>query len=105
LRPGNSPQVFIRYASSMLGAEGKQVVFEGIAHFVLRDGRIARYCEVFDRGLALVQQGFAAERIKRVLEKSRGPAERHAGMPGPPRAIRGRDAADVIRMTWIGIWI
>jgi hypothetical protein len=58
------------YLSAMPGAEGKPVVFEGIGHFVFRDGRIARYCEVFDRGLALVQQGFAAERIKRVLEKA-----------------------------------
>ena len=58
------------YLSAMPGAQGKPVVFEGIGHFLLRDGRIARYCEVFDRGLALAQQGFAAERIKRVLEKA-----------------------------------
>jgi hypothetical protein len=58
------------YLSAMPGAEGKPVVFEGIGHFVLRDGRIARYSEVFDRGLALVQQDFAADRIKRVLEKA-----------------------------------
>jgi SnoaL-like domain len=58
------------YLSAMPGAQGKPVVFEGIAHFVFRDGRIARYCEVFDRGVALAQQGFAAERIKRVLEKA-----------------------------------
>ena len=58
------------YLSAMPGAEGKPVVFEGIGHFVLRDGRITRYSEVFDRGLALAQQGFAAERIKRVLEKA-----------------------------------
>ena len=58
------------YLSAMPGAQGKPVVFEGIGHFVLRDGRIARYCEVFDRGVALAQQGFAAERIKRVLEKA-----------------------------------
>jgi hypothetical protein len=57
------------YLSAMPGAQGKPVVFEGIGHFVLRDGRIARYSEVFDRGVALAQQGFAAERIKRVLEK------------------------------------
>jgi hypothetical protein len=66
------------YRSAMPGAEGKPVVFEGIGHFVLRDGRIARYCEVFDRGLALAQQGFAAERIKRVLEKA---AARQNGTP------------------------
>ena len=58
------------YLSAMPGAEGKPVVFEGIGHFALRDGRVSRYSEVFDRGLALAQQGFAAERIKRVLEKA-----------------------------------
>jgi|HubBroStandDraft_6_1064221.scaffolds.fasta_scaffold385295_2 hypothetical protein len=58
------------YRSKVAGAEGKPVAFEGIGHFALRDGRIARYCEVFDRGLALAQQGFAPERIKRVVEKA-----------------------------------
>ena len=58
------------YRSKMPGAEGRPVAFEGIAHFTLRDGRIARYREVFDRGVALTQQGFAAERIKRVVEKA-----------------------------------
>jgi hypothetical protein len=60
------------YASKMPGAEGKPVVFEGMAHFALRDGLIARYSEIFDRGLALVQQDFAADRIKRVLVKAAG---------------------------------
>jgi ketosteroid isomerase-like protein len=58
------------YRSKMPGAEGKPVVFEGIAHFAFRDGKFARYGEAFDRGVALAQQGFAAERIKRVLEKA-----------------------------------
>ena len=57
------------YASGMPGAEGKPVVFEGIAHFVFHDGAIARYEESFDRGMALAQQDFAAERIKKVLVK------------------------------------
>ena len=57
------------YASSMPGAEGKPVVFEGISHFVFGDGLIARYEESFDRGLALAQQDFAADRIKKVLLK------------------------------------
>ena len=57
------------YASGMPDAEGKPVVFEGIAHFVFRDGAIARYSESFDRGMALAQQDFAAERIKKVLRK------------------------------------
>ena len=57
------------YASGKAGAEGKPVVFEGISHFVFRDGLIARYEESFDRGMALAQQDFAAERIKKVLLK------------------------------------
>ena len=57
------------YASGMPGAEGKPVVFEGISFFELRDGLIARYAEVFDRGMALAQQDFAPERIKKVLLK------------------------------------
>jgi hypothetical protein len=57
------------YASKMPGAEGKPVMFEGTSHFVLENGQIARYSEVFDRGMALAQQDFAPERIKRVLVK------------------------------------
>jgi len=57
------------YASGMPGAEGKPVVFEGISFFQFRAGLIARYSESFDRGMALAQQDFAAERIKKVLVK------------------------------------
>ena len=58
------------YVSKVPGAEGKPVVFEGTGFFTLRDGKIARYSEVFDRGIALVQQDFAAERLKKVLAKA-----------------------------------
>lgn len=82
------------YLSAMPGAEGKPVVFEGIGHFVFRDGRIAHYCEVFDRGLALAQQGFAAERIRRVLEKAAArqndTAECQAHLSRLASATRGR---------------
>jgi SnoaL-like domain len=57
------------YASRMPGAEGRPVVFEGIGFFQFRDGLIARYAESFDRGMALAQQDFAPERIKKVLLK------------------------------------
>ena len=57
------------YASGMPGAAGKPVVFEGTSHFIFRDGLIARYEENFDRGMALAQQDFAPERIKKVLLK------------------------------------
>jgi hypothetical protein len=58
------------YASRMKGAEGKPVVFEGTAFFTFADGKIAHYREVFDRGVALVQQDFDAERLKKVLAKT-----------------------------------
>jgi hypothetical protein len=58
------------YTSRMAGSEGKPVLFEGIGFFQLRDGLIERYSEVLDRGVALVQQDFAAERIRKVLLKT-----------------------------------
>jgi hypothetical protein len=58
------------YVSKVPGAEGKPVVFEGTSFFRLRDGLIAHYSEVFDRGIALAQQDFAAERIKKVVAKA-----------------------------------
>jgi ketosteroid isomerase-like protein len=57
------------YASKMPGAEGKPVVFEGIALFEFRGDRIARYSEAFDRAVAFVQQDFPAERLKKILVK------------------------------------
>jgi limonene-1,2-epoxide hydrolase len=58
------------YASKMPDAEGKPVVFEGTSLFEFRSERIARYSEAFDRGVALVQQDFPAERLKKILHKT-----------------------------------
>ena len=58
------------YVSRMAGSEGRPVLFEGMSRFTLASGFIRRYSEVFDRGVALVQQDFAAERIKRILQKT-----------------------------------
>jgi hypothetical protein len=57
------------YVSRMAGSEGRAVLFTGMSRFDLSGGLIHRYSEVFDRGVALVQQEFAAERIKRILQK------------------------------------
>ena len=73
------------YASLLPEAAGRAVFFEGMSCFHLRGGLIAHYHEAFDRGLALVQLDFPAERIKRVLERAavaqnRSPeARRHLG--------------------------
>ena len=53
------------YTSTLPGAEGRRCVFKGMSRFELRDGLIARYTEVFDRGLALAQLDFPPERIAR----------------------------------------
>jgi hypothetical protein len=57
------------YRSKVPGSEGKPIAFEGISAFHLRDGLIERYGEVFDRGTAFVQLGFAPGKVARLLEK------------------------------------
>lgn len=57
------------YTSKLPEANGTRVVFEGISRFEIEDGRIRRYSEVFDRGMALAQQDFAGERLKKVALK------------------------------------
>ncbi len=58
------------YASKAPGADRMPVVFEGMSLFEFRGDRIARYSEAFDRGVALVQQDFPAERLRKILVKS-----------------------------------
>jgi SnoaL-like domain len=59
------------YLSRLPECEGRPVVFDGISQFRLAEGGlIERYSEAFDRGVALVQLGFPAERIRRILEKA-----------------------------------
>jgi hypothetical protein len=47
-------------------AEGARVVFDGIGRFDFEGDRIRRYSEVFDRGMALAQQGFEGERLRKI---------------------------------------
>ena len=54
------------YDSLQALAQGKRVGFDGISCIDLRDGLIAFYREVFDRGMALAQQNFAPEHIVRI---------------------------------------
>lgn len=57
------------YLSRIAGSEGVRVHFSGIAQVRLKDGLIARYGEVFDRGVALAQMNFAPERIAKSLAR------------------------------------
>jgi hypothetical protein len=57
------------YRSKVPGSEGKPIAFEGMSVFHLRDGLIERYSEMFDRGVAFVQLGFAPGKVARLLEK------------------------------------
>jgi hypothetical protein len=47
-------------------AKGARVVFDGIGRFDFEGDRIRRYSEVFDRGMALAQQEFEPERLRRI---------------------------------------
>ena len=51
---------------------GRKVRFRGMSLFELEHGRIARYREYFDTGVALVQLGFAPESLAKVLSRRVG---------------------------------
>ena len=51
---------------------GRTVRFRGMSVFELEGGRIARYREYFDTGVALLQLGFAPEAISKVLGRRVG---------------------------------
>ena len=48
---------------------GRRVRFRGMSLFELEGGRIARYREYFDEGVALLQLGFKADSIATVLAR------------------------------------
>jgi predicted ester cyclase len=48
---------------------GRRVGFCGMRVFELDGGRIARYREYFDEGVALLQLGFTPEALAKVLRK------------------------------------
>ena len=48
---------------------GRKVRFRGMSLFELEGGRVARYREYFDTGVALLQLGFAPESLAKVLAK------------------------------------
>ncbi len=58
------------YTYALPEAAGRRVVFEGMSRFEFEGTLIRRYTEIFDRGLALSQLGFAAERIAKVVRKA-----------------------------------
>ena len=64
------PAFAFSYASRLPEGMGRPVLFEGISCFRFQGELIAHYSEAFDRGLALVQLAFPAERIRRILEKA-----------------------------------
>ena len=57
------------YDSMLPEAVGKRVVFDGIAHFLFKEGLIERYEEIFNTGMAQAQLDFDPIRIKKHLLK------------------------------------
>ena len=74
------------YRSKEPESAGRLIVFEGIARFRLRDGLIDEYFEVFDRGVAFSQLGYATERTAKLLARyARGLRDTPAVAPHVPR--------------------
>lgn len=48
---------------------GRKIRFTGMSVFELEGGRITRYREYFDTGVALLQLGFAPDSMARVLQR------------------------------------
>lgn len=80
---------YASYCFSYLSREpesaGKLIMFDGVGRFRLRDGLIEHYSEVFDRGTAFAQLGYARERIGKLLDRYA------AGLAGSPLAKRHAD--------------
>jgi len=57
------------YRSREPESAGRLIVFEGMSRFRLRDGLIAHYGEVFDRGIAFVQLGYETPRVRKLLDR------------------------------------
>ncbi|MFO1326817.1 MAG: nuclear transport factor 2 family protein [Rubrivivax sp.] len=63
------------YRSREPESAGRVIVFEGMARFALADGLIADYTEVFDRGLAFTQLGYAGPRVLKLLGRYAGESQ------------------------------
>ena len=68
---GNTGYASYRFSfeSKRPEARGARVTIDGIGRFDLEGGRIHRYSEVFDRGMALAQQEFEPERLRKIALK------------------------------------
>jgi ketosteroid isomerase-like protein len=57
------------YVSILPEANGKRVGFDGVAMMQLRDGLITEYREVANTSMALLDIGFAPERVAKIVGK------------------------------------
>lgn len=58
------------YKSLLPEAQGRRVMFEGVAIFTLDNGLIADYREVANAGPALLDLGFPPERVAKILARA-----------------------------------
>ena len=88
VRAGNVGYASYRFSfdSTRPEAKGARVLFDGIGRFDLEGDRIKRYSEVFDRGMALAQQEFEPERLRKIAPQVRD------GPQGPARVDGAREA-------------
>jgi limonene-1,2-epoxide hydrolase len=55
--------------SNIPRSAGRRVAFRGMSLFELQGGKIARYREYYNEGVALLQLGFKPESIAKVLSR------------------------------------
>ena len=80
------------YVSTLPGAEGRPVVFDGFSQFTFEGDLIAQYREQFNTGMAMAQLGFAPERIAKHLRRMADDVRESAAQAGavdPILALRG----------------
>ncbi len=73
------------YRSRVPESAGRLIVFEGMSRMLFREGLIEHYAEVFDRGMAFTQLGYAPGKVMRLLEKYAA-AQNALPEPGDPVA-------------------
>lgn len=77
----------LTYRSRLPGARSAPVVFEGMSRFELKHGLIAHYSEVFDRGVALVQQALEPPHLHRLLRRWAGELRTLEGLAPLPEVL------------------
>lgn len=77
-RTGYARWIF-SYSSTLPDSAGTRVVFDGMSRFLIADGLIEDYDEIFSGGVGLVQLDMAPERLAKIMRRQADRLKEHAG--------------------------